>query len=141
MANPKVEKVIATMDTLHDFNKVVNAYEECRSVVTVSTITRLILLVVAWINQFLAIFGTYQIPTLSDAETCIIASGITIAITLFAYWYNNSWSGDAVVCDTILAMFRDAGIDEGEILNAIKTIATKTESDIVKQMDDKKLDH
>lgn len=137
------EKTVQKVDTLNSaieitqsFKEVLSEYKTCKTKATVSTISRLIMVVIALANQILAITGTYQIPSLNEDELCIVATGITAIIMLVVYWYNNSWSDDAVVCDSLLNMMRSAGIDSQDIVDALKNLGDKTSSDLSTKLAD-----
>ena len=73
---------------------------------TKETIIRTILLIVAIVNQVLTSYGKNPIP-FSDEE---IYSGITaiftIAVTVWAWWKNNSFTQAALEADVVLRDIR-----------------------------------
>ena len=88
----------------------------------VGAVVRLIVLIIAWINQVAAAFGSYEVPNVSPSVVYIIATVITISVTLYSYWKNNSWSLNAKTADAILEVLRETGITSDEVVGAIGTL-------------------
>ena len=63
------------------------------------TITRTILLVVAIINNALAIAGKSPLPISNEEITEVVSFGFTIATALVAWWKNNSFTQKAIAAD------------------------------------------
>lgn len=59
------------------------------------TLTRTIVLIVALINQILAMFGKSPIPFDDVQVTEIISTCITIAAAMAAWWKNNDFTPEA----------------------------------------------
>lgn len=66
------------------------------------TVARLICLVLALANQALVMTGHSPLPfDLGEAEAWI-ATGLTAAASLWAYWKNNSWTKEAINADEVM---------------------------------------
>lgn len=63
------------------------------------TIIRTVVLVVALINQILAIAGKDTIPLYESDIAQVITLLVTIGSTLWAWWKNNSFTGNAIEAD------------------------------------------
>ena len=77
------------------------------------TIIRTILQVLAYANQIVAVIGQT-----SFAENQVyqwISLGITIAITLVSYWYNNNWTSMAKLGEDVYNMLKDKKLTEEEL--------------------------
>jgi SPP1 family holin len=90
--------------------------------IQVGAVVRLIVLVIAWINQVAVTIGGYSIPDVADSVVYLIATTITIAVTLYAYWKNNSWSLNAKTADAIYDVLSSSGITVDEVANAVGDI-------------------
>ena len=66
------------------------------------TVARLICLILTLVNQVLVITGHSPLPfDLGEAEAWI-ATGLTAAASLWAYWKNNSWTKEAINADEVM---------------------------------------
>ena len=66
------------------------------------TIARLICLILTLVNQVHVITGHSPLPfDLGEAEAWI-ATGLTAAASLWAYWKNNSWTKEAINADEVM---------------------------------------
>lgn len=63
------------------------------------TIIRTVVLVVALVNQILAIAGKETIPLYESDIAQIITLAVTIGSTLWAWWKNNSFTKNAIKAD------------------------------------------
>ena len=63
------------------------------------TIIRTVVLVVALINQVLAIAGKDTIPLYESDIAQIITLAVTIGSTIWAWWKNNSFTHNAIKAD------------------------------------------
>jgi len=64
-----------------------------------ATWTRLIFLLLAWVNQWLTSTGRNPLP-FADTELYEAASWLVSgASSLYAYWYNNSFTPAAILAD------------------------------------------
>lgn len=106
--------------------------------VQVGAVVRLIVLVIAWLNQLAVTFGGYSIPAVSESAVYLIATAITIIATLYVYWMNNSWSLNAKTADAILKLLENSGITVDEVVNAIGDIVDKQNEKKTKNTENKK---
>ena len=67
--------------------------------ITVETIIRTIVVMVALINQILAICGKEALPLYESDIVQIITLVATIASSLWAWWKNNSFTQNAIAAD------------------------------------------
>ena len=70
------------------------------------TIIRTIVLVLALVNQVLAIYGKEVIPVTEDEVYQLVTLIVTIASTLWAWWKNNSFTQAALMADEYLERLR-----------------------------------
>lgn len=66
------------------------------------TIVRTIVLIVALVNQALAIAGKEAIPVTDDQIYQVVSLIITIGASVWAWWKNNSFTKNAIEADNIL---------------------------------------
>lgn len=66
------------------------------------TIIRTIILIIALINQALAIFGKEAFPVTEDQVYQLVTLIITIGAAVWAWWQNNSFTRHAVLADEYL---------------------------------------
>lgn len=65
------------------------------------TIIRTIVLIIALINQILAILGREKLPITDDMVYQIVTIIITIGASLWAWWKNNSFTIPAIQGDIV----------------------------------------
>ncbi len=70
------------------------------------TIIRTICLVIALINQVLAIYGKEKIPVTDDEVYQLVSIFFTVATSLWAWWKNNSYTVEAIAADKYLEDLR-----------------------------------
>ena len=70
--------------------------------ITKGTLIRTILLVLALVNQVLAVFGKSPIPIDDDTATNLISTAWTVIASLIAWWKNNSFTDKAIKADKML---------------------------------------
>ena len=70
--------------------------------ITKGTLIRTILLVLALINQILAVFGKSPIPIDDDTVANLISTIWTVIASLIAWWKNNSFTKKAIEADEVL---------------------------------------
>ena len=87
--------------------------------VEIGAVVRLVALVIAWLNQLAVTFDIYSVPYVSDSVIYLIATGITIAITVVSYWKNNSWTANAKTADVVLSALKDTGLTSDALIDAI----------------------
>ena len=74
--------------------------------VKTETIIRTVVLILALINQVLAIMGKGQIPITEDEVYQLVTLLITIGSALWAWWKNNSFTLPALKADEYLERLR-----------------------------------
>jgi SPP1 family holin len=74
--------------------------------VKTETIIRTVVLILALINQVLAIMGKGQIPITEDEVYQLVTLLITIGSALWAWWKNNSFTLPALKADEYLEKLR-----------------------------------
>ena len=70
--------------------------------VKTDTIVRTALLVVALINQILSVMGKPVLPISDDQIERIITLTITIVVSLWSWWKNNSYTKAAIQGDQLM---------------------------------------
>lgn len=70
------------------------------------TIIRTIVLIIALLNQALAIMGKEAIPVTDDQVYQLVTLLITIIASLWTWWKNNSFTLPAIKADEYLAKLR-----------------------------------
>ena len=71
------------------------------------TIIRLVLLVLALVNQILTSTGHPVLPIDNGMATQIITLLFTAITSIIAYWKNNSWTKEAKPADEYLKTLKD----------------------------------
>ena len=79
----------------------------------IGTIVRTILQILAYANQVVALIG--QTTFASAVWYQWVSFGLTLAITIISYWYNNDWTNFAKVSSEIFDMLKDGKITEDEV--------------------------
>lgn len=74
--------------------------------VKTETIIRTIVLILALINQVLAIYGKDKIPITEDEIYQLITLVVTIGSALWAWWKNNSFTQPAIKADEYMEKLR-----------------------------------
>lgn len=74
--------------------------------VKTETIIRTVVLILALINQVLAITGRQAIPITEDEVYQLISLVVTIAAALWSWWKNNSFTLPAIKADEYLEQLR-----------------------------------
>lgn len=72
------------------------------------TIARTIVLVLALLNQILAIFGKEQIPIAEDNIYQLVSILFTIGAAVWSWWKNNSVTQNAIKADEYLKELKDS---------------------------------
>lgn len=70
--------------------------------VKADTIIRTIVLIIALLNQGLAIFGKEAFPITEDEVYQVVTVIATIASSVWAWWKNNSFTKNAIEADKVL---------------------------------------
>ena len=74
--------------------------------VKTETIIRTVVLILALINQVLAITGRQAIPITEDEVYQLITLVVTIAAALWSWWKNNSFTIPAIKADEYLEQLK-----------------------------------
>ena len=72
------------------------------------TIVRTIVLVVALVNQVLAVTGKSLIPITDEQINDVVTLVVTIGASLWAWWKNNSFTQAAIKADNMLAALKNS---------------------------------
>lgn len=75
------------------------------------TIARTIVLVLALINQLLAIFGKGTIDITENDIYQVVSIIFTIVSAIAAWWYNNSFTKHAIRADDYMKALKNGGIE------------------------------
>ena len=78
--------------------------------VSVGTIVRTVLLMLALVNQILTATGHSIIPIDDETITQLITNVATIVTALIAWWKNNSFTKAALAGDATMKLFKEQGI-------------------------------
>lgn len=70
--------------------------------VSTDTWVRTIVLIAALLNQVLTALGKKPLPVSDDEIYTIISSVVTVAVSVWAWWKNNSFTGHAITADGVL---------------------------------------
>ncbi len=66
------------------------------------TIVRTVILILALVNQCLSIAGKAVLPVTDDQVEQILTLGITIVVSLWNWWKNNSYTTAAIEGDQLM---------------------------------------
>ena len=77
--------------------------------ITVGTITRTAVLLLAIVNQILAIIGKDALPIYDNDLTQFISLGATIVTSVIAWWKNNSFTSAALAGDEVKNSIQKGG--------------------------------
>lgn len=75
--------------------------------VSVDTICRTVLLIIALINAGLEMTGHSIIPIDDETVTQIISLLFAVVASLVAWWKNNSFTNNAIIADAFLKELKD----------------------------------
>lgn len=70
------------------------------------TLSRTLALLIALLNQVLAVAGKESLPFGEEPVYQFLSLGMTLATSLVAWWKNNSFTKAAILSDCYLALFR-----------------------------------
>lgn len=70
------------------------------------TIIRTICLILALANQFLVAFGKRPLPITDEQINVLVSTLITIAVAMWSWWKNNSFTKEAIKADEYLAQLK-----------------------------------
>ena len=71
------------------------------------TIVRTIVLIIALLNQALAIFGKEAFPVTEDQVYQLVTLLITTGAAVWAWWQNNSFTRHAIMADDYLKELKE----------------------------------
>lgn len=74
--------------------------------VKTDTIIRTIVLIIALVNQVLAIMGKQAFPVTEDEVYQVVTLIVTIGASIWAWWKNNSFSAEAIAGDNLMNKLR-----------------------------------
>lgn len=69
---------------------------------SIETIVRTIVLVITLINQILTMFGKNPLPFAEEEMYAFFTTLLTVAVTVWAWWKNNSFTQEAIEADRYL---------------------------------------
>lgn len=98
------------------------------SEVKAMTVVRLLVLSVAMVNLVLSIFCDYRIPGLTQENQEQLAVLISLAASVAAYWYNNSWSAGATTSDKILQIIKNADVTADDMDVIVRGVQNAVDS-------------
>ena len=78
-----------------------------KTMVKTETIVRLIVLILALINQTLTAAGKSPLPFEDETVTEFVSLAITVAAAAWAWWKNNSFTHAALEADEVLRKIRE----------------------------------
>nr|DAM77359.1 MAG TPA: holin [Bacteriophage sp.] len=73
---------------------------------TVETIVRTIVLAATLLNQLLTMFGKNPLPFAEDELYSMLTAVVTVIVTIWAWWKNNSFTSKAIQADEYLAKLK-----------------------------------
>ena len=71
------------------------------------TIIRTILLLITLVNQVLTVSGKNPLPFSEDEAYTVLSTVAAIAVTLWAWWKNNSFTKAAVTADSYMKELKE----------------------------------
>jgi SPP1 family holin len=77
-------------------------------------IIRLVIILVAFLNQALVTLGFDALPWSGDQVGLWVSTAFTIAAGAWGWNKNNSWSSNAITADKLLALLKDGVITAQE---------------------------
>lgn len=78
-----------------------------REKITAATVARTICLVLALVNQGLAIAGVSPLPIEDETVTQIVSLAATVITSLIAWWKNNSFTKAALAGDAAMKAYKE----------------------------------
>ena len=75
--------------------------------ITTGTIIRTVILLLALVNQVLAICGVSPIPIDDDTATNVISTLWTVIASVVTWWKNNSFTENAITADEYLSELKN----------------------------------
>lgn len=80
--------------------------------VSKGTVIRTAILVLAIINNFLALFGKSPLPIDNETIVDVVSFIFTTVASLVTWWKNNSFTESAIIADAYLNSIRDSKVQE-----------------------------
>ena len=96
-----------------------------------STIARLGVLVVALVNQVLAIFGQGVLPFTENMAYQVISFVITVIIVVVNAWYNNDVTKVAILSGKVFDALNDGKLTEAELEAMLTSLESTTPDEVV----------
>lgn len=93
-----------------------------------STIARIAALIVALVNECLALFGRGSLPFTENMAYQVVSIVVTIAVAAINCWYNNDITKAARLAGSVFAALKDGRVTEAE-LQSILNEAKNTEEE------------
>ena len=75
--------------------------------ITAATLARTICLLLALVNQGLAIAGVSPLPIEDETVTQIVSLAATVIASLVAWWKNNSFTKAAIAGDAVMKAYKE----------------------------------
>ena len=79
--------------------------------IKLDTIIRTVCLVLALVNQGLALAGRSLLPITDEQVAEVITLGFTIVTALWAWWKNNSFTKAAIQADEVMHGLKDGSVE------------------------------
>lgn len=93
----------------------------------VGAVARLVVLLVAIINQICTILGLYTLPAMNENTSQLISLVLVVASALYGYWMNNSWTDNAKFGDQIMDALQKGDITIADIFTILAKISDKSD--------------
>lgn len=84
--------------------------------VSTNTIVRTIVLVIALINQAMAILGKGTLDITEDQVYQLVTLAATIVVAIRCWWKNNSFTHEAIYGDAVVKALRSEPTDDKEMI-------------------------
>ena len=96
--------------------------------VKAATIRRLLVLLIAIINEIFNTLGIYSSINVNEGVIDLISVGFVAGAALWCYWKNNSWSKEANCADAIMKALQEGGLSVSDILELLAAASKKKET-------------
>ena len=96
-----------------------------------STIARIGALIVALVNQIMAVLGKGSLPFTENMAYQVISLVITVIIVAVNAWYNNDFTKAAILSSKVFDALKDGKLTEDEIQETLDAVREKENSDNV----------
>lgn len=91
----------------------------------IAAVYRLILMLLAVLNQFLVMFDLYPAQIADNNVIMLISVVLTVITSCYAYWKNNSWTPEAKTADKVLESLRNGDVSISDILDILSDLSRK----------------